>query len=296
MNDIQENLNDHLNHSNHSTPSVAEDTTVKPDMNCHQAVCSASSVITPDSENREHVKSLITSTSDTSEVPVHVIPESDLQCFNSSNIMTDPPVENDGDSIESTGNTGNHPVCLNSSNDENIVKSPLRLRTLCTQYLLQNIKLSKNQIEKLMKCRIPVHLKTMCTSVLLESFPGLDIDQALTNLAKYKIVDTTTDQTQRDAMPYLDLNAFLKTLALKRKMKVLVPKVGCTTVNRWTKKVPHWSLLDPYSDLEDQGSNTPTDEDTSRGDSSDRNCGVHFTRISGHVLWRRTRSYSSDRT
>ena len=166
-----------------------------------------------------------------------------------------------------------------------------------TKHDLQpNFKLSENQIEKLLKCRTPVHLKMMFTSVLLESFPGLDIDQALTNLTKFKIVNTTAQQTQRDAIPSLDLNAFLKTLALKRKMEVLVPKVGRTTVNRWTKKVPHWSLLDPYSDLEDEGSNTPTDEDTSKGDSSDRNCGVHFTRIGGHVLQRRTRSYSLNRT
>ena len=79
-------------------------------------------------------------------------------------------------------------------------------------------------------------------------------------------------------------------------MEVLVPKVGRNTVNRWTKKVPHWSLLDPYSDLEDESSNTPTDEDTSKGDFSDPNCGVHFTRIGGHVLRHRIRSYSSNRT
>ena len=54
-----------------------------------------------------------------------------LQHFNSSNVMADLPVENDGASIVSTGDTGNQPECLNSSNDGNIVKSLLRLRTLC---------------------------------------------------------------------------------------------------------------------------------------------------------------------
>ena len=29
-------------------------------------------------------------------------------------------------------------------------------------------------------------------------------------------------------------------------------------INQWTGKVPHWSCLDPYSDLEDKGSEKGT--------------------------------------
>ena len=61
MNDIQENLNNCLNHSNHSTPSVAEDATVSQDMDCNQPVCSGSSVLTPDIRNIANMlKSLTT--------------------------------------------------------------------------------------------------------------------------------------------------------------------------------------------------------------------------------------------
>ena len=212
MNNTQENLNDHLNHSNHST--VAKDATGRLDVDCNQPVCSGSSVSTPDSKYCEQVKTVTTPISNMSDVPVRALPESDLQHFNSSNVMADLSVENDGASIVSTCDTCNHPVCFNSSNNENIVKNPLRLCTLITQYLLQDFKLSENQLEGLMKCCTPARLKTMCTSVLLGSFPGLDIDQALTNLTKFKIVNTT-EQIHREAMPPLDLNAFLKTLALK---------------------------------------------------------------------------------
>ena len=308
MDNIQENLTDCLNCSN---TTVAEDATAaKPETLQHVnhvnhkdlTGCSNSSnrAVVAVIDTQPATNSVIPSvlTSDTS---IHAIPANDVQCFNSSNIETsvaDVPLENAKSSLVLTCNTGNQALRLNSSNNEELVTNPPCLHTLVSHYLLMEFKLCGDQLDNLLKCRTPACLTVLSTSALVDKYPGLNIDLALMNLTKYKIVNslTTVDQQSKEGMPSLDLDAFLKTLALKRKMEVLVPKVGWNTVNRWTKKVPHWSLLDPYSDLEDEVSSTPTNEDTVNSENGDSNSGVHFTQIGGHVLRYRTHSYCSDRT
>ena len=71
-----------------------------------------------------------------------------------------------------------------------------------------------------------------------------------------------------------------------------------TVINRWTGKVPHWRDIDPYSELEDEGSDSPTDKlvkpkkctDTD-SDLSD----VAETVISGRELRPRRRHYVTER-
>ena len=68
----------------------------------------------------------------------------------------------------------------------------------------------------------------------------------------------------------------------------LIDKV---TLQRLTKVVPHWSELDPYSDLEEhcESGNASPCEPVSP------DC-AYFTKIGGHVLRKRHRSYSCTRT
>ena len=189
-------------------------------------------------------------------------------------------------------------LCLNSSNivgSVNIVFQPSTLNALAHLYLATHHNLSDEQVNNLLDSRSrcnPLWLSALATIVFQKNYSEIDVDLALTNLTKYYI--TKNAENYDGPAPSLDLNALLKTLALKCKMEVLVPRVGRNTVNRWTKKVPHWSLLDPYLDVEDEISTPSAKEDTC--ESGDSNTGVYFTRIGGHVLRRWTRNYSSDRT
>ena len=123
----------------------------------------------------------------------------------------------------------------------------------------------------------PRSLKTILTDYIHKHHPSIDLDDALTGVLKFNILRKYEIRNQ-DAAPDVDLNVLLKNLALKRKSEVIVPKIDKVTVHRWTKKVPHWSELDPYSDLEEQCDSVSLDEPINL------DSGVHFTRISGHVL------------
>ena len=54
--------------------------------------------------------------------------------------------------------------------------------------------------------------------------------------------------------------------------------------------MPHWSELDPYSDLEDQCDSVSMDRPINRDN------GVHFTMIGGHVLRKRKQQRSNSNT
>ena len=79
---------------------------------------------------------------------------------------------------------------------------------------------------------------------------------------------------------------YLKTLAL-RKVTVTVPKLKIDIIQIWMKK--HWSMLDPYSHLEETSSSDRTTSDkyddgpntsTRKTDTS----GLYFNYIGGHLI------------
>ena len=59
--------------------------------------------------------------------------------------------------------------------------------------------------------------------------------------------------TNNDSM-LLNYNDFLIKSVHERRYSVITKKLSDDIINQWTGKVPHWLHLDPYSDLEDEGS------------------------------------------
>ena len=76
-------------------------------------------------------------------------------------------------------------------------------------------------------------------------------------------------------------------------MDIIVPKLKADVVNLWTKKVPHWSSLDPYSSLEESFSDSNQDNEVPV--NMPESSRVYFTTIGEHVLCKRHRNYSSTR-
>ena len=130
----------------------------------------------------------------------------------------------------SGNNQGNQNSCLNSSNiigNENIVLQPSNLNVLICQYLATHHNLSDEQVNNLLSScsrHNPPQLSALATSVFQKNYPDVDVDVALTNLTKYNITRNVKDYD--GPVPSLDLNALLKTLPVKRKLEVLVPRVG----------------------------------------------------------------------
>ena len=63
--------------------------------------------------------------------------------------------------------------------------------------------------------------------------------------------------TNDDTM-LLNYNDFLIRSVHERRYSVITKKLSDDIINQWTGKVPHWTSLDPYSSLEDEGSKKET--------------------------------------
>ena len=109
-------------------------------------------------------------------------------------------------------------------------------------------------------------------------------------LVKYRILRKYDIRTSKEEQR-CDLDALLKTLALQCKVNIIVPKLKADVVNLWTKKVPHWSSLDPYSSLKESFSDSNQDNEVPV--NMPESSRVYFTTIGGHVLCKRHRNYSS---
>ena len=69
----------------------------------------------------------------------------------------------------------------------------------------------------------------------------------------------------------LNYNDFLIKSVHERRYSVIMKKLSDDIINQWTGKVPHWSCLDPYSNLEDEGSDkemATSSEDSKNTESS----------------------------
>ena len=208
------------------------------------------------------------------------------------------PIAADADGHLSCHTVNQSGLCLNSSNSISPLssKSPESLCTLVRLYMVSTMFLDICEIDKYVlthekpAAEMPSSLKTIVTNYICERQPSIDLDDALTGILKTNILRKYEIRTQETALE-LDLNTLLKNLALKQKPKVIVPKMDKITLQRLTKVVPHWSELDPYSDLEEhcESGNASPCEPVSP------DC-VYFTKIGGHVLRKRHRSYSYTQT
>ena len=208
------------------------------------------------------------------------------------------PIAVDADGYSPCHTNKQSGMCLNSSSNIPLLssKSPESLCTLVRSHLISNMSLYNSEINKFVIARAKPateerspSLKTIVTDYIHKRHPNIDLDDTLTDVLKFNILRKYEIRNQ-DAAPELDLNVLLKNLALKRKSEVIVPKLDKVTLHRWTKKVPHWSELDLYSDLEDQCDSVITDRPINRDN------GVHFTMIGGHVLRKRKRQRSNSNT
>ena len=95
----------------------------------------------------------------------------------------------------------------------------------------------------------------------------------------------------------LDYNDYLLNTTTQRRYSVVVRKIPEQEINRWTGKVPHWMDIDPYSDLEDMGSeekkvSTDIKETESSIVSSDDDTNSNNIRVRVHL---HMRHYASER-
>ena len=128
-------------------------------------------------------------------------------------------------------------LCLNSSNilSPLILKNPDRLCTLVRSYMVSTMFLNIRDIDKyLLTCakpsaKMPLSLKTIVTNYIRTHYSNVDLDDAMTGILKTNILRKYEVRTQETALES-NLNKFLKNLALKRKLKVIVPKLDKTAL------------------------------------------------------------------
>ena len=67
----------------------------------------------------------------------------------------------------------------------------------------------------------------------------------------------------------LNYKDFLIKSVHERKYSVITKKLSLDIINQWTGRVPHWSQIDPYSSLEDEGSSNSDADSTKNSKNSD---------------------------
>ena len=82
-------------------------------------------------------------------------------------------------------------------------------------------------------------LNQLCISELSKRLSSQEIDKLIVQVDKSDKRNT-------------DMEKFLCALELKRKITIVIPKLDNDLINLWTKKVPCWQELDPYSSLEEE--------------------------------------------
>ena len=92
------------------------------------------------------------------------------------------------------------------------------------------------------KC-IVKKLKVLCRNLLLTYMTDVDIKKLL-------VQQDPTDKRN------IDINDLMDKLCWKRKLSIQIVPLKQDMINHWTKKVPSWQTIDPYSSLEDIGSGT----------------------------------------
>ena len=68
----------------------------------------------------------------------------------------------------------------------------------------------------------------------------------------------------------LDYDEFLIKSVHERRYSVITKKLSLDIINQWTGRVPHWSQLDPYSGLEDEGSSNNNSDSPNTDDIADK--------------------------
>ena len=81
-------------------------------------------------------------------------------------------------------------------------------------------------------------------------------------------IDKLTVQADKSDKQNTDMEKFLRALELKRKIAIVIPKLDSDLINLWTKKVPSWQELDPYSSLEEESDSASTSKTKPKSSTS----------------------------
>ena len=136
----------------------------------------------------------------------------------------------------------------------------------------------------------PARLSVLCYKTLEQRFDLVEINKGLDAIRpgsgiKSKLPTVSDEQKLTD---------YLKALALKRKVSVTIQKLKPEIVKLQTKS--HWTNIDPYSDIEEVNSETDNDHSSSDTSESKEQAGLFFECHGGHVLRRRKRNYTVERS
>ena len=135
-------------------------------------------------------------------------------------------------------------------------------------------------------------MKQLCLKFFCNALPGYD-ENALKSLTKNRKI-TPLDHIDYPMDTSIDLDEYLKGLALKQKPKVIVPKLNYEVIQLLTGE--HWTSIDPYLDLEEVGSSVSALSEDSEDipNNWEEPSGVYFQMAGGHCLRKWKRSYSID--
>ena len=138
----------------------------------------------------------------------------------------------------------------------------------------------------------PAKLSALSQTVLTRDYNKDEIDHLMDQLKMEKKKNQSVTPNLPNVENAKELDLYLKSLALKRKVTITLSRLDPEMVKIMTKT--HWSTLDPYSDIDD------VTGETAKADNIDNNVkpestGVYFDCIGGHVLRKRKRHYSSER-
>ena len=145
----------------------------------------------------------------------------------------------------------------------------------------------------------PVKLSLLCVRFLSTLCSPQTIDRLVGEYKENNRKNLTTPDYPDTSVKF---ESYLKTLALKPKVTVVLPKLRKVTVQHWTKM--HWTQVDPYSDIEvvDDSENDIAHEvadlssQHSDPDEIHADNNPYFDVIGGRILRKRKRSYSADRS
>ena len=182
-----------------------------------------------------------------------------------------------------------------------MLMNPKTLKALSCKHLTNAFPfLEDRAIDALVACetlRTPDRLKQLCLQWFKKVLPDYDETSLKGLLKNRKIIPVENITYPTDVN--INIEDYIKKLAMKQQPKVVVPKLKWEVVQILTGT--HWTNIDPYSDIDEvptTDSDEPRDVDSSMqieplySEASE----LFFQMAGGHCLRKRTRSYSCEKS
>ena len=147
-------------------------------------------------------------------------------------------------------------------------------------------KVCNQRLQSLKEKCVVKKLKVLCRNLLLTYMTDVDIEKLL-------VQQDPTDKRN------IDIDDLMDKLSWKRKLSIQIVPLKQDMINHWTKKVPSWQSIDPYSSLEDIGSSTDNESPCDVSKEATPVLPVNTEKehkLQRYSLRKRQRSYSSTRS